>query len=60
MPETDGPFKTMDELELATLSWVRWFTEQRLIHRSTTPHRASTSGPSTVTTTPDSSGCRDN
>jgi putative transposase len=26
----DGPFKTVDELELATLSWVHWFNEQRL------------------------------
>jgi putative transposase len=26
----DGPFKTVDELELATLSWVHWYNEQRL------------------------------
>jgi putative transposase len=26
----DGPFRTVDELELATLSWVHWFNEQRL------------------------------
>lgn len=26
----DGPFRTADELELATLSWVHWFNEQRL------------------------------
>lgn len=26
----DGPFKTVDELELATLSWVHWFNENRL------------------------------
>lgn len=26
----DGPFKTVDQLELATLSWVHWFNEQRL------------------------------
>jgi putative transposase len=26
----DGPFKTVDELELATLSWVYWFNENRL------------------------------
>ena len=26
----DGPFKTVDELELATLSWVHWWNEQRL------------------------------
>jgi len=24
-----GPFKTVDELELATLSWVHWFNESR-------------------------------
>jgi putative transposase len=26
----DGPFRTIDELELATLSWVHWFNENRL------------------------------
>ena len=26
----DGPFRTADELELATLSWVHWFNESRL------------------------------
>lgn len=26
----DGPFRTADELELATLSWVHWFNENRL------------------------------
>jgi putative transposase len=26
----DGPFCTVDELELATLSWVHWFNENRL------------------------------
>jgi len=26
----DGPFCTTDELELATLSWVHWFNENRL------------------------------
>src|SRR5919106_4011172 len=26
----DGPFPTVDELELATLSWVHWFNEQRM------------------------------
>jgi len=26
----DGPFRTVDELELATLSWVHWFNHQRL------------------------------
>jgi putative transposase len=26
----DGPFKTVDELELVTLSWVHWFNENRL------------------------------
>jgi len=28
--KTDGPFRTVDELELATLNWVHWFNEQRL------------------------------
>ncbi len=28
--KTDGPFRTADELELATLSWVHWFNEDRL------------------------------
>ena len=26
----DGPFKTVDELELATLMWVDWFNTGRL------------------------------
>lgn len=26
----DGPFRTVDELEFATLSWVHWFNENRL------------------------------
>ena len=26
----DGPFRTADELELATLSWVHWFNTNRL------------------------------
>ena len=26
----DGPFKTVDELELATLVWMHWFNEHRL------------------------------
>lgn len=26
----DGPFRAVDELELATLSWVHWFNENRL------------------------------
>jgi putative transposase len=26
----DGPFRTIDELELATLSWVHWFNQNRL------------------------------
>ena len=25
--KTGGPFRTADELELATLSWVHWFNE---------------------------------
>ena len=25
----EGPFRTVDELELATLSWVQWFNENR-------------------------------
>ena len=26
----DGPMRTVDDLELATLNWVHWFNEQRL------------------------------
>ena len=26
----DGPFRTVDDLELATLGWVHWFNENRL------------------------------
>ena len=28
--KVDGPSRSADELELATLSWVRWFNENRL------------------------------
>ena len=28
--KTEGPFRIVDELELATLSWVHWFNENRL------------------------------
>ena len=28
--KVDGPFRTIDELELATLSWVHWFNDNRL------------------------------
>lgn len=28
--KVDGPFRTIDQLELATLSWVHWFNENRL------------------------------
>ena len=28
--KTDGPFRTADELKLATLSWVHWFNNDRL------------------------------
>lgn len=28
--QIDGPFRTVDELELATLSWVHWFNANRL------------------------------
>jgi len=28
--KVDGPFRTVDELELATLSWVHWFNQNRL------------------------------
>jgi putative transposase len=26
----DGPWRTVDDLELATLSWVHWFNHHRL------------------------------
>jgi putative transposase len=26
----DGPFRSVDDLELATLSWVHWFNTARL------------------------------
>lgn len=28
--KTDGPFRTVDELEFATFSWVHWFNQDRL------------------------------
>lgn len=44
----DGPFRTVDELELATLSWVHWFNNDRLSGiRWETPHRDGHSWPST-------------
>ena len=27
----DGPFRTVDDLELATLDWVHWFNHHRLL-----------------------------
>lgn len=30
MRQVAGPFRTVDELELATLSWAHWFNENRL------------------------------
>ena len=29
-----GPWKGLDELELATLEWVDWFNHRRLLHRN--------------------------
>jgi putative transposase len=40
----DGPFRTVDDLELATLGWVHWFNESRLHgaigRRTPTEHEA--------------------
>jgi putative transposase len=30
----DGPFRTTDELELATLSWVHWYNNHQSLHGS--------------------------
>jgi transposase InsO family protein len=39
----DGPFRTVDELELATLSWVDWWNQDRaeLLTRATASRRSS-------------------
>ena len=54
----DGPFKTVDELELATLSWVHWYNHQRLHSALDHIPPTETSRPITVTTTTDSNRCR--
>ena len=58
----DGPFRTVDDLELATLSWVHWFNTNRLhsAHRTTSPRSSTRQRRTTVRTTPDSSRCREN
>jgi transposase InsO family protein len=56
----DGPFRTVDELELATLSWVHWYNSSGCTPPSATFPRPSTRRPTTVRTTTDSSRCRDN
>jgi hypothetical protein len=56
----DSPFRDVNDLELATCSWVAWFNQTRLPARSATSHPSSTKPTTTVSTTPSSSRRRDN
>ena len=57
----DGPWRGVDDLELATLSWVHWFnTQPAALQRSATSHRSSTNRPTTVTTSPRAAARREN
>ena len=57
----DGPCRTVDDLELATLTWVHWFNDQpaalrpRLLPPDRVRDRATT-----VRSTPSSNRCREN
>lgn len=56
----EGPWRGVDDLDLATLNWVWWFNELRL-HGEIGPFRRLSSKPSTtVTSTPRSSRCWEN
>ena len=57
----DGPWRNVDEVELATLNWVWWFNEIRLHSAIGTSRQSNTRTPTTVhTTTPNSTCCREN
>jgi hypothetical protein len=56
----DGPFRTVEELELATPSWVHWYNDNNSTRRSTTSHPSSTNRPTTVRSTPGRTRGRDN
>ena len=56
----DGPFRSVDDLELVTLSWVHWYNTAGYTAPLTTSPLSSTKPPTTVRTTPDSSRCREN
>jgi putative transposase len=56
----EGPWRGVDDVELATLGWVHWFNHDRL-HSALGYLTPWSSRPTTtVTTSPSSSRCRDN
>ena len=57
----DGPWRGVDDLELATLSWVHWSVNQTACTAaSDTFHRQSSRPSTTVRSTPGSNCCREN
>ena len=54
------PLRTIDELELATLSWVDWYNTTRLHSSSATSPRSSSRSSTTVRSTPSRNRCREN
>ena len=56
----DGPCRGVDDLELATLSWIHWFNNDRLYswigYQTPIEHESEYS----VKTGPDSNRCREN
>jgi putative transposase len=48
----DGPFRAVDEFELATLSWVDWFIHRWLHSSVATSSRSRPSRSTTVVTPP--------
>ncbi|NHB86071.1 transposase [Tessaracoccus sp. HDW20] len=57
----DGPFRPVDHLQMATLSWVHWVNEHRL-HSALNYRTPSTTKPSTTigSTPPHGTRCREN
>jgi transposase InsO family protein len=56
----DGPFRSVDDLELATLSWVTGSTPTGCTALFTTSPQSNTRPSTTVRSTPDSCRCREN
>ena len=56
----DGPFRGVDDLELATLSWVHWLNNDRLYSSIGFQTPIEHENRDSVITGPDSDRCRDN